>query len=234
MCKYRFMKKLLLSALLLCLLISVVSAQEKEDTEEKKGFKLDNLFTGGSISLGFSNYSFTAGASPVFGYNVTKWLDAGLVVNYTYLSYRDLDYYGYGSNDKIRQTVYGGGGFVKIYPISFLFAQAQFEHNFNTQKIIPSSGASSAKYTFQTNSMLVGAGYAGRTPGLKQTFFYLSLLFDVSGVPYTPYTNQFGNAQPIFRGGLQIPLFQGKSRNNYEEEPQRGGGGKRPRNYNRY
>jgi hypothetical protein len=220
--------------LLLAGLISGVSAQDEEKAEEKKGFKLDNLFTGGSISLGFSNYSFTAGASPVFGYNITNWLDAGLVANYTYLSYRDLDYYGYGSNDKIRQSVYGGGGFVKIYPVSFIFAQAQFEHNFNTQKIIPSSGASSDKYSFQTNSLLVGGGYAGRTPGFKQTFFYLSLLFDVSGVPYTPYTNQFGNAQPILRGGIQIPLFQGKNTNKQPEyEEQRGSGGKRPRNYNR-
>lgn len=229
------MKKLLLSALLASVMVLVVSGQEEEKPEEKKGFKLDNLFTGGSISLGFSSYSFTAGASPVFGYNITNWLDAGLVANYTYLSYRDLDYYGYGSNDKIRQSVYGGGGFVKIYPVSFLFAQAQFEHNFNTQKIIPSNGGLSDKYTFQTNSVLVGGGYAGRTPGYKQAFFYLSLLFDVSGVPYTPYTNQFGNAQPILRGGVQIPLFQGKNKNREPEyEEQRGSGGKRPRNYNRY
>jgi len=64
-------------------------------------------------------------------------------------------------------------------------------------------------------------------------FFYLSLLFDVSGVKNTPYTNESGNAIPIFTGGVQIPLFQGKNRNNYEEEP-RQGGGKKPRNYNRY
>lgn len=225
------MKKLLLSALFISVMISVVSAQDEENTEEKKGFKLDNLFTGGSISLGFSTYSFTVGGSPVLGYNITKWLDAGVVVNYNYQSNREI----YSQYDKIRQTQYGGGGFIKIYPVNFIFAQAQFEHNFAKQKYIPGQGGASSTIDFQTNSMLVGAGYAGRMPGFKQPFFYLALLFDVSGVPYTPYTNQFGNALPILRGGVQIPLFQGKNRNSQPEyEEQRGSGGKRPRNYNRY
>ena len=227
------MKRILFSVFLLTITASVLLAQD----EEKGGFKKENLFTGGSITLGLgfggSGNTFSVGASPIFGYNVTKWLDAGVLINYNYLSYRDLDYYGYGTNDKVRQSVYGGGGFIKIYPISFLFAQVQYEHNFNTQKVIPGNGTSDYNYSFQTNSLLVGGGYAGRTPGFKSMFFYIALLFDVSGVPYTPYTNQLGAALPILRGGIQIPLFHGKSRNNYEEQPQ-GNGGKKPRNYNRY
>ncbi|MEJ0102631.1 MAG: hypothetical protein WDO19_08790 [Bacteroidota bacterium] len=228
------MKRLLFSLFLLSITTSVLFAQEEEKPEEKKGFKLDNLFTGGGISLGFgSGYgssSFSIGASPVLGYNITNWLDAGIAINYNYQSFRNYPYDGY----KIRQSVYGGGGFVKIYPVSFLFAQAQYEYNFNTQKVIPGDGTSSYKIDFQTNSLLVGAGYAGRMPGFKEPFFYLSILFDVSGNPNTPYTNSAGNAIPVFRGGIQIPLFQGKNRNNYEEQPQQGSGGKKPRNYNRY
>jgi len=225
------MKRLLFSLFFLSITTSVLFAQDEEKPEEKKGFKMDNLFTGGSISLGFgSSYgssSFSVGASPIFGYNVTKWLDAGIEINYNYQSIKDYPYDGY----KIRQSLYGGGGFVKIYPISFLFAQAQFEHNFGTQREYYTGSVNKTNY--QTNSLLVGGGYASRSPYGKEPFFYLAVLFDVSGNPYTPYTNSRGDAIPIIRGGFQIPLFQGKNRNNYEEQPQ-GSGGKKPRNYNRY
>ena len=229
------MKKLLLSAFLLSILSSTLFAQDEEKPEEKKGFKKENLFTGGSVSFGFGSAygssSFSAGVSPVFGYNVTNWLDAGIAVNYNYQSIRGYIVDG----DRLRQNQYGGGAFVKIYPVRFLFAQAQLEHNFVDYKYSPGNGAGKSTQNFQTNSVLVGAGYAGRDPIEKRVFFYLSLLFDVSGVRNTPYTNAAGNAVPIITGGIQIPLFQGKSRNNYYEEPQNGGGGgKKPRNYNRY
>ena len=227
------MKKFLLSVILLSITTSVLLAQDKDQPEEKKGFKKENLFTGGSISLGFGSAygssSFSAGASPIFGYSITKWLDAGITINYNYQSSKNVYYDG----DKTRQTEYGAGTFVKIYPIHFLFAQAQLEHNFATQKYNPGGGGLWSTQNFQTNSLLVGGGYAGRSPYGKEIFFYLAVLFDVSGNPFTPYTNSRGDAIPIIRGGIQIPLFQGKNRdNNYQE--QRESGGKKPRNYNRY
>lgn len=226
------MKKILLSAFLLTATASMLLAQD-EEPEEKKGFKKENLFTGGSVSFGFGSAygssSFSIGASPVFGYNITKWLDAGIAVNYNYQSIRGY----YVDGDRLRQNQYGGGTFVKIYPVRFLFAQAQLEHNFVDYKYTPGDGSGKTTQNFQTNSVLVGAGYAGRDPIEKRVFFYLSILFDVSGVKNTPYTNAAGNAIPIITGGIQIPLFQGKKRNDYNDEPQNGGG-KKPRNYNRY
>jgi hypothetical protein len=223
------MKKLLFLVVLFSVSASILFAQD----EEKKGFKKDNLFTGGSISLGFGSAygssSFSVGASPIFGYNITKWLDAGIAINYNYLSSNNVYYDG----DKTRQTVYGAGGFVKIYPIHFLFTQVQLEHDFAMQKYNQGGGVSWTSQSFQTNSVLVGGGYAGRSPYGKQIFFYLALLFDVSGIPYTPYTDYRGNAIPILRGGIQVPLFQGKNKSKNEDEPQ-GSGGKKPRNYNRY
>ncbi|MCW3120429.1 MAG: hypothetical protein JWM28_4511 [Chitinophagaceae bacterium] len=231
------MKKLLFSFLLLFVTTSLVFAQDEEKKEEvKKGFKKENLFTGGSISLSFGTGSFLVGASPVLGYSMTNWLDAGIVVNYTYQSYRDVDFYGNGSNDKIKQSIYGGGGFVKIYPVHFLFAQAQFEHNFVSQKYIYGSGLGTVKSNYDVNSMLVGAGYSsGRNGSGGQPHFYLAVLFDISGNKFSPYVGNTGNAIPVIRAGIQVPLFQGKNRNNYEEEDRgNGGGGKKPRNYNRY
>ncbi len=117
------MKKIGLAFIWLSLAITASFAQDEEEVKEKKsGFKKENLFTGGSISLAFYNNTFLVGGSPVFGYSLARWVDAGLVVNYNYTSYRDVSYYG--ANDKLRQSVYGGGSFIRLYPVRFLFVQA--------------------------------------------------------------------------------------------------------------
>ena len=198
-----------MSILLLTAILHIASAQDKDHEEEQeKGFRKENLFTGGSIALAFYNNTFLVGASPVFGYSITNWADAGVVVNYNYTSYRD---YQYVYNDKLRQTVYGGGAFARVYPVRFLFLQGQFEHNWIKQKYIPNSGTEQS-YTTDGNSLLVGGGYTtGRFGRGGGPFFYVALMFDVSGNENSPYTDAYGRTIPIVRGGLQVPLFQ-KSR----------------------
>ena len=85
------MKKFSILLLVSLSLNGFLFAQKEEDDKEKKPFK-EHLFTGGSISLAFYNNTFLVGGSPVFGYNLTKWIDAGLVANYSYTSYRDYNY----------------------------------------------------------------------------------------------------------------------------------------------
>lgn len=188
-----------------CLLLTqLVQAQ---DDGERGGFSKERLFSGGSISLGFSNNTFQMGANPVLGYSIADWIDAGVVVNYIYTSYRDV----YEFNDRLRQSMYGGGAFARLYPIRFLFAQAQFEHNFIKQKYIPNGGGSSTSDTRGANSLLLGAGYStNRYPGSGQPFFYLAVLFDVLNDQYSPYTDAYGRSIPIIRAGVQVPLFQGR------------------------
>lgn len=190
-----------------CMLLTVLSlSAQYKDEDEKRGFK-ENLFTGGSISLSFGSNRFLLGGSPVFGYSPASWVDVGLVANYNYTSYRDYAF----SNDKLRQSVYGGGPFVRVYPVRFLFAQGQFEHNFIKQKYIPAGGGGSTTQRFEANSFLVGGGFAsGRYENSGQPFFYLAVLFDIAGDDYSPYTNAYNRAIPIVRGGVQVPLFQGK------------------------
>jgi len=189
---------------------AAVSGQETESADEG-GFKKENLFTGGSISLGFSSNSFQVGASPFFGYSIAPWIDAGITVNYNYTSFRDL-YINY-PDDKIRRTTYGGGAFTRLYPVRFLFAQAQFERNFITEKYLPGNNGASTKNKVEANSFLVGAGYTSdRYPGSGRPFFYFSVLFDVLDNEYSPYSRSGGGILPIFRGGLQVPLFQGGGR----------------------
>src|SRR5215510_3626171 len=138
------MKSKLMALLLAASFISFyANAQDKEKEETKKGFNKENLFTGGSISLAFYNNTFLVGGSPVFGYSITNWADLGIVVNYNYTSYRD---YNFVFNDKLKQYVYGGGTFIKLYPVRFLFAQAQYEYNFIKQKYIPANGSSTQTF----------------------------------------------------------------------------------------
>lgn len=189
----------------LAMLTSIATFAQKEEEEEKTPFK-ENLFTGGSISLAFYNNTFLVGGSPVFGYSLTNWADAGVVVNYNYTSYRDVQSF----DDRLRQTVYGGGAFVKLYPIRFLFAQAQIEHNFIRQKYIYPGGSPTTKANADANSFLIGGGYTTNRYGRGgQPFFYLAVLFDVMGDDNSPYTDAYGRTIPIIRGGLQVPLFQG-------------------------
>lgn len=197
------MKRLLFLA---ATIASLSAFAQQEEEKEKPPFK-ENLFTGGSISLAFYNNTFLVGGNPVFGYSLANWADAGIVVNYNYTSYRDVTVF----DDRLRQTVYGGGAFVKLYPVRFLFVQAQLEHNFIKQKYIPPGGGTSSSGDTDANSFLIGGGYStGRYGKGGQPFFYLAVLFDVSGSDNSPYTDAYGRTIPIIRGGVQIPLFQGR------------------------
>jgi hypothetical protein len=202
---------ILVLACIFCL--NLVSAAQDEEKEEKAGFKKEKLFTGGSISLSFFENSFLIGASPVFGYSLTRWADLGIVVNYNYSSYRD---YNFVLNSKLRQYTYGGGAFTRLFPVRFLFAQAQLEHNWIKWKYIPppANGGITETRRISANSFLIGGGYTtGRDPDGGATYGYLALLFDVSKNVNSPYTDALGRTVPIIRAGINIPLFQGGNGN---------------------
>jgi len=203
------MKSKIIAILIAASLISFYSTAQDKEEEKKKGFNKENLFTGGSISLAFYNNTFLVGGSPVLGYSITNWADLGIVVNYNYTSYRD---YNFVFNDKLKQYVYGGGGFVKVYPVRFIFVQAQYEYNFIKQKFIPNIGVEQ-EYKAEAGSFLIGGGYTtGRFGRGGAPHFYLAVLFDVSNNLNSPYTDGYGRTIPIIRGGIQIPLFQGGGR----------------------
>ena len=199
-----FKKYSLLSTLFLFVLTwPAWSQNEKEPGDWKK-----NLFTGGSVSFGIFNNTFLIGANPVFGYSLTDFVDVALQVNYSYNSIRD---YNDNFNNKLRQSTYGGGGWLRLYPVRSIFLQGQLEHNFIRQKSIPVLGPPEVR-SIDASSVLVGGGYTtGRWGKGGEPFYYLSVLFDVSGNLYSPYTDAFGRSVPLFRGGVQIPLFQENS-----------------------
>ena len=176
--------------------------------EKKAGFKKENLFVGGDLTLGFSNLYTALGISPYFGYSLNKYVDVAASFNLNYISQRDYVVYG----DKVRQTVYGPGVFVRVYPIKFLFAQAQFEHNFTREKYLPAqnSGYLQSTNRVDANSFLVGAGYAGGRDEYNKSFYYFSVSWDLLRNSNSPYVDGLSRAIPIIKAGYNIALFQGK------------------------
>lgn len=181
--------------------------EERSDGERKGGFKKENLFVGGDVTLGFGNSYTALGASPYFGYSINKYLDVAASFNYIYTSQRDILVYG----DKARQTQYGPGAFVRIYPVKFLFAQAQYEHNFIKVKYLPANNSGYMPFTdrLDANSLLLGVGYAGGREEDNKSFYYFSISWDVIRNPNSPYVDGLGRAVPIIRAGYNIALFQG-------------------------
>jgi len=201
-------KKSIFSLAILFVLFSSVLAQSDKDEESGNGgFRKDKLFTGGNITLQFGNQVTTLGVSPYFGYSITKWLDAAVALNFNYTSQRDNVVF----DDKIRQTVYGPGAFIRVFPLRFLFAQAQYEFNFIKLKYIPApnSGYKKETHSLDAHSLLVGGGYAGGRER-SNSFYYLCVLWDVGQSKNSQYKDSYNRTVPIIRAGYNIALFQGR------------------------
>ncbi len=194
---------------ILCGIAFSSMAQEKKK-EKKPLIQLENLFTGGNLTASFYTRGLLLGLSPYFGCSLNKYVDIAASFNYNYISQKDNIDYG----DKIRQTVYGPGAFVRVFPIHFLFAEIQYEHNFIRQKYIPADNSYllPSVVNFDANSVLVGGGYtSGRRNG-NNTYYYLSVMWDIAGVAESPYVDGLGRNFPVIRAGYNIALFQGKHR----------------------
>ncbi len=213
------MKKIVIVLVLISSFYAVKAQDDEKSGDEKKGgFKKENLFTGGGATVSIASYNTVLGASPVLGYSITKWLDAGVVFNFSYGSFRDVFYdpntnTNFVSDDKVRQTVIGPGIFARVYPLKFLFVSVQAEQNFMTDKRIYANSPTT-KDTYSATSLLLGLGYASGRQGIGDLYYYISIMGDFSGNKNSPYIgiSESGKAviRPIFKAGLQIPLFQGK------------------------
>ncbi len=173
------------------------------EIEAEKGFKKENIFLGGSIGAGFTSGSFNVGANPEIGYTVAQWLDAGLGFNINYYSIR-ADY-----NNGIRQRSinYGGGPFVRLYPVHFLFLQAQMEQNWIKHNLMNQFTGEKGTINAQATSLLGGIGYTQRMIG--QSSYYILVMMDFMRDPNSPYLdNTYGAKRiiPIVRAGFNFYL----------------------------
>lgn len=205
------MKRIFLVSLLFIAVNASAQYRGNENQKEQAhGFQKQKLFTGGSVNFGLSNYTTNIGVAPQFGYSLTDWMDAGVVLNVNYISERDPY-----SPDKIRQTVIGPGAFVRLFPFNFLFASAQFEYNFITTKYISGTPSANQKLSYEAPSLLLGIGYAGGRMKGSNTYYYFSISADFLGDKRSPYIDSYDRMLPVVRAGYNIGLFQGRGRSRY-------------------
>jgi len=180
------MKKIILVFTLFISFVGFLSAQEV--APESKGFDKSRLFFGGTFGLGFSNYSTAINISPQIGYRFSQYFAAGAGVNYAYYQYKY--YYAY-SNSLYQKSTYSYAGlsvFGRLYPIPFLFLQAQPEVNYVWGKDQLYNPDQEYKVPTQfVPSFLVGVG--GAIPAGRGAIT-ISILYDVVQNTYSPYYHQ--------------------------------------------
>lgn len=194
-----------LSMFFLCLTMLFIETGNAQSNDDGR-FKKENIFWGGSLNIGLSTGVFQIGANPEIGYTVTNFLDAGVLTNLIYGSINP-DY-----NEGVKQSSfnYGAGLFTRVYPLDFLFVQAQAEHNWVSYRLKDEATEAIFKNTLQSNSILAGIGYGRRSVG--QGGSYIVLLFDLSKNLNSPYIDVYGNSVPIIRGGFTTYLKSKKER----------------------
>lgn len=215
------MKRILLSLLCTSLVLSAFSQEDEKpkrlSKEEEPGhFRRDNVYIGGGVGLGFSSNTygsnFNIGITPEIGYSLNNWLDAGISLNLNYYSYN----YGYtgGGTTKQRSFNYGGGVYLRAYPLQEFFIQVQPEYNFISTKLTNTFNSGVLRLNQKAPSFLVGLGYGRRIVG--QSGFYTAILLDVGQDNSSPYRqvsiDAYGNptgttfAVPIIRAGFTYYL----------------------------
>lgn len=193
------MKKSILLFSFFSLIVSSSFAQE----EKERGFKKDQLFLGTGVNLGFFN-GFILGLNPELGYSFNRYIDAGVATNMNFITENDLY-----NPVTYRRFVVGGGPFVRVWPFNMIFLGSQFEYN-QISYSIKSNGTVSDKNKFSAPSLLVGGGYGSRNIGRSQ--FYTSIMVDVLRDINSPYIDNFGRLQPVFRTSFLF-YFKPKNRN---------------------
>lgn len=190
------MKKLLFLVVIIMAFSQAVQAQESNIKNQYGNL----LFLGGSLSAGFSSGTFAIGANPEIGYSLAEWLDVGLGLN-IYYSTLDADY-NYGIRQ--RSFNYGGGPFLRAYPVRFLFIQAQFEENWVHYNLKDEATGQTTEFTTSASSFIGGIGYTQRLIG--QGSYYIMVGMDFLRDANSPYLENDKSVIPIVRAGFNFYL----------------------------
>lgn len=161
---------------------------EQDSAEVKKGFDPQRLVIGGNLGASFGDYTFV-NLSPQVGYMFSKYITAGVGINYVHQSVKN---YQVGDNNYIYKEKYSYAGmnlFARFFPVRFLFLSAQPELNYSWGKIQFNNDYSSDADIKQAGkfvpSFLIGAG-AVLSPNGKGGMF-VSLQYDVIQDVRSPY-----------------------------------------------
>ncbi|HEX8279271.1 MAG TPA: hypothetical protein VF540_11275, partial [Segetibacter sp.] len=163
------------------LVVYAASFSQDQNNEETRGFKREKVFFGGGFGLGLGGWDggFNVGANPETGYEITKWLHAGISTNINYYSFRAE------INNGMRQRSlnYGVGVFTRIFPVRNVFLQVLPEYNKVTHRLKDYNDYLQTQYKIKTEapSLLLGIGYSSSEE--DDANFYSVLMFDAGNNP---------------------------------------------------
>lgn len=179
---------------------AVMAAREEGRRQEGVTITQIPWFFGGGILAGFSNYGSAFGISPLVGYRLNDYVDAGLGVNFIYNSTRPRYWDGTATGDKYRSFNFGLVPFVRAFPIENIFTQLQFEQAWVTGNMV--SGGQKNKYNYNYQSLIASLGYAQRIGG--RVGFYFSVGIDLLNNPNSPYRDANGRVKPVLGTGINF------------------------------
>lgn len=177
-----------------------VNAQEYKPPSQNT--MSNRVFFGGGLGLQFGDVTLID-ISPMVGYRITEKLAAGITLTYKY--YEVKNYYPYYLNlpsADLKSNIYGGSLFSRYFLFENLFAQAEYEYLLYSYDVYEQNngvaGYSKSNETIDLPSFFLGGGY--RQPIGGRTFFTITVLYNFSDSPYSPYSN------PIIRAGISVGM----------------------------
>lgn len=198
-------QRTLLSIFSLCLLMNAFAQKHSPDqNKNKKSRFYVGPIGGGSINLSFGDHYHHFGCTPYLGSSLSKSVDLAGSFGVNFIKNISNN----GINIDNSQTSFGPGAFVRVFPISFLYLQGQYEFNF-IEKSYTVGGVSQTDH-LDANSFLLGAGINTGRNKMKSSYFYFSVLWDVADDPHSPYKDQNGHAVPVIRTGFNLSLIPPK------------------------
>lgn len=215
------MKRIIITTACFLILVLQLSAQHNpqryntytdDDGTSGDGFKKQNLFIGGSLTIGYSGYDFNVGGAPEIGYSLNQWLDAGVLVNLNYNSERADPSGYYNNNVRQRSFNYGTGVFARAFPFPIripIFFQVEPEYNWTKYSYTYYPSGPSGSQLQQASSLLLGVGYGQRIRG--RSTFYIAVMFDALSNPGSPYRDFNNTAIPVIKAGFDIYLHPSRN-----------------------
>jgi hypothetical protein len=198
------MRKLFKVTAVLFLLSLVATKGFGQDTrpakvKQKSGnkifsFQKDSLYYGGNIGLQFSTGGSLIDLSPNVGYKLIKYVSVGVQGIFTNISYK----YGGPGGLTERYTFYGGGVFVRVKPINWLFLQAEYD----VLSVPDNFSFGVAKKRTIADVNLAGLGLRNQLG--ENSSYYLLLMYEFVPTPNSPYSYGPFNSPLVYRAGFNI------------------------------
>lgn len=165
-------------------------AKIKQKSPKKSFFSPDSIYYGGNLGLQLGTGGSLIDISPNAGYKFNKFLSLGTQIIFTNISYK---YSGF----TYRYMFYGGGAFIRIKPLNFLFLQAEYD-------VLSVPDAFSVTTSKRTIADVNLAGVGFRSQMGENSCYYLLAMYEFVPTPNSPYTYGPFGSPLVFRAGFNV------------------------------